>query len=131
MAIFSQKSKDKLATCDDRLQTVFNIVIAEFDCTILAGHRGESEQNALYNSEPKKSQLKFPDSKHNLSPSKAVDVAPYPIDWNDRERFSFFAGRVLTTAEHLGIKMRWGGDWNNDTMLADNKFDDLPHFELI
>jgi len=25
-------------------------------------------------------------------PSDAVDVAPYPIDWNDKERFYYFAG---------------------------------------
>lgn len=131
MPIFSQKSKDKLATCDDRLQTIFNLVVVDFDCTIIAGHRGESEQNALYNADPPKTQVKYPDSKHNSSPSKAVDVAPYPIDWDDRERFSYFAGCVVTTARNLGIGIRWGGDWNGDNILKDNNFDDLPHFELI
>ena len=30
-----------------------------------------------------------------------------------------------------GIPLRWGGDWDVDTELKDNDFDDLPHFELL
>ena len=29
------------------------------------------------------------------NPSRAVDVVPYPIDWDDRERFHLFAGFVI------------------------------------
>ena len=31
----------------------------------------------------------------------------------------------------MGIKIRWGGDWDSDTQVNDNKFDDLVHFEEI
>jgi hypothetical protein len=34
-------------------------------------------------------------------------------------------------ASSMGIKIRWGGDWNGDWKVKDNHFDDLPHFELI
>ena len=61
---------------------------------------------------------------------KAVDVAPYPIDWNDRERFTYFAGYVMGIAAKMGIKLRWGGDWDRDHNLKENSFDDLPHFEI-
>jgi len=64
-------------------------------------------------------------------PSLAVDVAPYPIDWNDRERFCYFAGYVKGIAKSLGTELRWGGDWDRDTQVKDNNFDDLPHFELV
>jgi len=30
----------------------------------------------------------------------------------------------------MGMKIRWGGDWDMDTQTKDNKFDDLVHFEL-
>ena len=30
-----------------------------------------------------------------------------------------------------GVEIRWGGDWDSDTQVKDNKFDDLVHFELI
>mgnify|MGYP005848532571 CR=1 FL=1 len=98
------------------------------DCTILAGHRGQAEQDALFAAG--RSQLKFPSSKHNSTPSKAVDVAPYPIDWGNRDRFNLFAGIVLGVASEKKIGIRWGGDWDGDTDTRDNRFDDLVHFEL-
>jgi hypothetical protein len=30
----------------------------------------------------------------------------------------------------MGINLRWGGDWDQDWEVKDNKFDDFPHFEL-
>ena len=128
MPNYSQRSAAKLATCDDRLQRVFNEVIKQFDCTILQGHRGEEEQNEKFRNGL--SQVRFPDSKHNKQPSLAVDVAPYPIDWHDRERFSYFSGYVKGIARSLDIELRWGGDWDRDTDVKDHNFDDLPHFEL-
>lgn len=129
MPSFSFKSEQKLQTCDPRLIRLFDIVIKGFDCTILEGHRDEDRQNDMLHSG--KSQLAWPGSKHNSSPSLAVDVAPYPIDWNDRERFHYFAGYVKGVAESIGVKIRWGGDWDGDWQVRDNVFDDLPHFELI
>ena len=64
----------------------------------------------------------------------AVDAAPClsgKIDWNDAKFFCLFAGVVLSTASQLGIKIRWGGDWDGDFDLKDQSFIDLPHFELI
>ena len=37
---------------------------------------------------------------------------------------------VTYVALEMGIPLRWGGDWDNDTQLSNNKFDDLVHFEL-
>ena len=76
------------------------------------------------------SKVKFPNGKHNKSPSVAVDVAPYPIDWKDRDRFHYFGGYVLGIAAMMGLRIRWGGDWDMDTQTKDNKFDDLVHFEI-
>ena len=128
MPKFSKKSLSKLETCDKRLQDLFLRVVKKFDCTILEGHRSKDRQNKLF--DEGKSKLKYPKGKHNSLPSKAVDVAPYPIDWNDRERFTYFAGYVLGIAYQMGLKIRWGGDWDMDTKVKDNNFDDLPHFEI-
>lgn len=70
-------------------------------------------------------------SKHNSQPSKAVDVSPYPINWNNKEGFYHFAGFVRATAQQMGIKIRWGGDWNGNFDLKDQNFFDLPHFEIL
>ncbi len=78
-----------------------------------------------------KSQVKFPHGKHNTNPSLAVDAAPYPIDWQDRERFTLFAGFVLCIAASMGVTLRWGGDWDLDWQVRDNSFDDLLHFEIV
>ena len=128
MPRFGKKSKQRLETCDKRLQEVFNEVIKTVDCSVLEGHRSKDRQNALY--KEGKTKVTYPKGRHNSSPSRAVDVAPYPIDWGDRERFHLFAGFVLGIAKSMGINLRWGGDWNSNWQVDDNKFDDFPHFEL-
>ncbi len=126
---FSASSKRHLSTCDERLQRVFNKVIERYDCTIIFGHRNEAAQTLAF--ESGKSKLQWPDSNHNALPSKAVDVMPYPINWSDYQRSAHFAGYVLGVAEEMGIKLRWGGDWDRDGQLKDQRFKDYPHFELV
>jgi peptidoglycan LD-endopeptidase CwlK len=128
MPQFNEVSKKRLLTCDKRLQRVFNEVIKHYDCTVLCGHRGDKEQAEAFRTG--KSKLQFPLSKHNKLPSLAVDVVPYPIDWNDKTRFYHFAGFVIATAKSLGIELTFGGDWNNDFNFKNETFHDLPHFEI-
>ncbi len=129
MPSFSEKSISKLATCDARLQQVLHEVVRNFDCTILEGHRDQERQNRMV--DEGKSQVRWPDGKHNTVPSMAVDVTPYPVVWDDRERQTLFAGYVLATAKTMGIDLRWGGDWSMDFEVRDNQFDDLVHFEIV
>jgi peptidoglycan LD-endopeptidase CwlK len=129
MPLFSDRSNSHLATCDRRLQRLFQRVVQDFDCTVLEGHRDEERQDRMV--EEGKSQVRWPDGKHNTAPSQAVDVTPYPIVWDDRERQTLFAGFVLATAKAMGIDLRWGGDWDSDTEVRDNRFDDLVHFEIV
>ena len=133
MPRYSKRSKSRLATCDKRLQKVFNEVIKHVDCSILEGHRSKERQNRLY--DEKRTKVKYPNGRHNSNPSKAVDVTPYPVKWEDRERQTFFAGFVLGIARSMGINLRWGGNWdmykeNGKWEVADNRFDDFPHFEI-
>jgi peptidoglycan LD-endopeptidase CwlK len=128
MPRFGKRSIGRLQTCDQKLQELFYEVVKHFDCSIIEGHRGEERQNKAY--ADGKSKVKYPNGKHNQNPSIAVDVAPYPIDWSDRDRFHYFGGFVLGVAKEMGMNIRWGGDWNQDTETKDNKFDDLVHFEI-
>ena len=128
MPRFGKRSRSRLSTCDDRLQDLFKEVVKHFDCSVIQGHRGKADQNKAF--DEGRSKLRYPDGNHNATPSKAVDVAPYPIDWSDRDRFHYFSGFVLGIASQMGLKIRWGGDWDRDTQVKDNKFDDLPHFEI-
>ena len=128
MPRFGKTSNSRLETCDMRIQKLFNEVVKHFDCSILEGHRGKKAQNKAY--KEGKSKVVYPDGKHNQIPSVAVDAVPYPIDWEDRERMTYFAGFVLGVALQMDLNIRWGGDWNMNTELKDNNFDDLPHFEI-
>lgn len=128
MAKYSKNSLKELGTCDIRIQNIFHKVIKVWDCTILEGHRTKEQQEKAYKTG--RSQVQYPNSKHNIFPSIAIDVAPYPIDWNDWKRFYHFAGIVIGIAHQMGIKLRWGGNWDSDFSLKDNNFNDLVHFEI-
>lgn len=69
------------------------------------------------------SKLKYPNSKHNKTPSIAVDIIPYPfMGWDNTGDFKLLSDIIKRHAKALDIKIRWGGDWVN--------FVDMPHFEL-
>jgi peptidoglycan L-alanyl-D-glutamate endopeptidase CwlK len=129
MSKFSLLSNEQLATCETRIQRVFSGVIKVFDCKIIEGHRGETLQHLYFRQG--KSKLDWPNGEHNKLPSMAVDAMPWPIDWNDINRICYFAGFVMSTALAMGIKLRWGKDWDGDTDLNDQTFQDGPHYELI
>jgi len=125
MPSFSHSSWEKLAAVHEDLQKVFIKVVETFDCTILEGLRTPERQAQLV-AENKSKTLH---SKHLTG--RAVDVAPYPIDFHDTERFYLFAGYVLGVAQMLGIRLRWGGDWDSDWNVQEETFKDLVHWELV
>jgi peptidoglycan L-alanyl-D-glutamate endopeptidase CwlK len=124
---FSKKSVDRLETCDHRIQMVLKRAITRYDFTVLCGHRNKEEQNDAF--ERGASKLRWPNSKHNKTPSLAVDVAPFPIDWDNLARFRELAAIIMDEADKAGIKLRWGGDFNMNGK-PDDKFVDMPHFEI-
>jgi peptidoglycan LD-endopeptidase CwlK len=130
MARFSSASRNALATCHPELQRLFNRVVEITDCKVIEGHRGKELQEIAFAAG--RSKVHWPNSKHNTSPSVAVDVAPYPIDWKNRERFCFLAGIVEAVAAEMGINIRWGGDFNEDGLNAGDRDNwDMPHYELV
>jgi len=137
MATFGKKSLEKLATCHEDLQKIMNEVIKEYNFTILYGYRTSEEQYKLYkqgrmlvDGKWKKVGRTVTDkdghtnkSKHNSLPSTAIDIAPYPVDWDNYKAFTELAKIVKQSAHSLGITIKWGGDWKSRV--------DMPHFELI
>jgi len=104
-------------------------VIKYYDFSVISGRRYEEEQNELYRKGLSK--LQFPQSTHNSNPSEGVDVAPYPINWKDTRRFDILSGRIMHEANVIGVKIRWGGDWDSDNDVLDQNFNDVGHYELI
>lgn len=119
MPYLSDRSKRRLETCDDRLQSICYAVIELTDFTVLCGHRGREAQTDAYDQGASK--LQWPFSKHNGLPSLAVDLAPYPIDWQDEIAFGRLAGFMLAEAARQGVPLQWGYDlWGWD----------CPHFQV-
>ena len=134
---FSEKSMRRLATCDSRLQILFHKVIKKYDCTILEGHRSSERQMSLFRQGRVQSGVEWMiidprhvvtykdgyanKSNHNYNPSKAVDVAPFPIDWDDIKRFNRFIDYVATVAQELNIEIINGGIFS---------IKDYVHYEL-
>lgn len=127
---FGKRSRERLKGVDSRLINVLNEVVKYFDITVIEGLRSQERQNELV--AQGKSKTKF--GKH--VEGKAVDIAPYPIDWNARDDFHYLGGFVLGVASKMGIDVRWGGDWSDSSLsknartTKDNNFDDLVHFEI-
>jgi len=134
---FSDTSKSRLFTCHRDLQTLFNHVILDFDCTIVCGHRDKADQDKAF--AEGKSKLQYPRSKHNSSPSMAVDAAPFEngsIDWSKSQMiaFAFYVKGIADQLYRIGSmkhRIRLGADWNSDNDIDDETFLDAPHFELI
>lgn len=61
----------------------------------------------------------------------AVDLVPYPVDWNDLSKFDAMAKAMFAAAKELGIQIRWGADWDADGKPREKGESDSPHFELV
>lgn len=62
---------------------------------------------------------------------KAVDLVPYPVDWNDTARFNRLALLMFRAAALENVKIRWGADWDGDGRYREKGEFDSPHFELV
>lgn len=133
MRKWGKASKKHYDTLDHRLQVVMDRVLHEVaDVSIVCGFRREAEQNDLF--DLGRSRVRFPNSKHNHYPSVAVDFQPYPMPQLDNELWAalaYIAGRAIQIGIEEGIALRWGGDWDRDGDLTDNRFDDLFHLEIM
>lgn len=68
----------------------------------------------------------------------AVDMYPYPVslvlqgkakDWEPL--FNQMARDMMQAAKDVGVKIRWGADWDVDNIPRERGETDNPHFELV
>ncbi len=132
MPKFGERSLKNLKFVDPQLQMLCQACIEMYDFSVIYGHRGKEDQERLF--EDGKSKLHWPASKHNSFPSKAVDLAPYPIDWSNKmkslARFYQLSGYMLALASRMGLRIRVGLDWDSDSDFTDQTFNDLGHYEI-
>lgn len=131
MPEFGTRSNAHLQTVHWKLLMIAEEAIKITDFSIVEGYRSNTRQAQLLASGHSKAGPG--DSKHNVFPARAFDFAPYPIDWQDTERFVYVWGVIYAAAYSLGLHndIRWGGDWDRDERMADERFRDYGHVELI
>ena len=135
---FSAASQARLALAHPELQRLMNLARDQIAFEVDDSQRGRAAQEKAFNEH--KSNAHFGQSAHNWSPSIAVDIHPVPLDWNNTKSFIALhdvigdfdpaTGRGRGLALQLKIPIRWGGDWDFDGNMANQKLHDLPHYEL-
>ena len=128
MPKFGKRSKERLKGVDAKLVNVLNELIKIMDVTIIEGVRSKEKQYEYFLKGKSKIDGIKKKGQHQLG--KAVDLAPYPIDWSNRDSFYYMGGMLRGIAQQMGVKVRYGGDWDGDGKTKDNRFDDLVHIEI-
>ena len=137
MFVYGKTSRKNRDSCAPPLMAVMDLGLScsPVDIAIVRGWSPEDVQNMLF--ARGLSTKKWPNSEHNFlldgkPHSKAFDFAPYVdgIPWNDTHAFALVAGVFFAAAQELGVKLRWGGDWNMNGLTPDQSFMDWGHLEI-
>jgi hypothetical protein len=141
VGIFVQRDdRQQLNTVHQDLVRVLEEAVRRvpFDCIVVYGHRTVKEQQALYalGRTKRGARVTWLDginkkSRHNYTPSLAIDVVPFSIvktgEWRETPeslaQLSILGAMAETVAKEFSIEdFAWGGRWK--------KTKDMPHFEL-
>lgn len=136
----SKRSLDKLAECEQDLQTLMAEAIKEspFDFGITWGYRSPVKQNELYQQGRNGNSgniVTYVDgykkkSKHNHMPALAVDIVAYvngEVTWAapvyvEIGTHIMEVAEILFEQDKINNRISWGGNWH--------KFKDWPHFQI-
>lgn len=148
---YGRASTAVFVTLHHDLQLILTDLIRIYNVSLIQGARSVEEQ--IRNIRRRAS--KTLDSRHiprdatgKYDPSKpaiAVDLVPYQKGVNPwpqdsdpsvvrqkkAHRFYFMQGMIFRIAAEHSITIRQGVDWDGDADFLDQKFDDLPHIELV
>lgn len=134
---FSSRSEHWLRTIHPDLKRVFRraLQLGAIDFGVIDGHRGQERQDAYFFGVPQRSKVQWPNGKHNAFPSEAGDLKPWVAGRNmyapGAEKYWYvLVGVIKATAAIEGVAIRCGADWDGDSDMDDQIFDDLGHVEL-
>jgi len=141
---FGNRSNRNLATCHVDLQLIAeeSLKISQVDFGVSEGHRSVEKQLEYFNTGKSKIDGVNKKGKHNYQPSLAMDIYAY-VSGKPKLSFNptylaYLGGVITATAQRLlnegriSHKVRWGYNWDSDGEIGtDQRFNDLPHFELI
>jgi peptidoglycan L-alanyl-D-glutamate endopeptidase CwlK len=142
---FGAASKARLKELHPDLVKVLQraIQLSEIDFTIIEGLRSKQRQAELYAQGRTKPGPKVTWTMNSNHMAKAdgfgyaVDIYPYPVsqvlgkpakDWEPL--FDKIAKAMFAAAKEVGVRIRWGADWDADNLPRERGETDNPHFEL-
>ncbi len=130
----SKRSLDNLKGVNPDLVRVVKraIEITKVDFMVIEGLRTKEKQAALYaqgRTKPGDIVTKTLSSKHITG--HAVDLLAEPYDWKETKNFDAVSEAMFSAAKELGVKIRWGADWDMDGRARERGESDSPHFEMI
>lgn len=152
--VLGQTSRNRLATVHPDLRRVVEraIELTKVDFSVLEGVRSKQRQYELYAqgrtvaelrkagvpnnvlAQPGKQKVTWTLNSNHFAAAdglgRAVDLVPYPVDWNDLAKFDAISKAMFAAAKELGIRIRWGADWNQNGKPRERGESDSPHFEL-
>lgn len=135
----SKQSLQRLERVHPKLQSVVKLAITKTkqDFLVLEGVRTPERQKELYaqgRTKPGQVVTWTLNSNHFVNKvtgfGHAVDLVPYPVDWNDLKKFDEISRAMFEAAKELGVKIRWGADWDMDGKPRERGETDSPHFEI-
>ncbi|MEC4728846.1 M15 family metallopeptidase [Shewanella sp. D64] len=138
MFFLGKRSLERLHRVHPRLVACVSIAVTLTTSDFSVGEtvRTKERQEALYYGTPKKTWTL--NSKHIIQKDgycHAVDLTPLKVgggaDW---EACPIVATAMFAAAKSIGIRIRWGGDWNQNGDSRDEHQRgsyDGPHFEYL
>jgi peptidoglycan L-alanyl-D-glutamate endopeptidase CwlK len=145
---FGSTSRSRLDTVHAKLRKVCEraLELTTVDFMVLEGVRTPERQRQLYGqgrttAECTKAGISVLYAKPHLQKvtwtlksnhfaGRAVDLVPWPIDWNTPAKFNAISRAMFAAAKELGVSLRWGADWDEDGISRERGESDSPHFEL-
>lgn len=123
--VFGQRSEDNLRGVNPQLVAVVRraLLLSTVDFTVIEGLRTAERQRQLL----AERKTKVSHSKHQ--DGLAVDLFPVGGTWQAAE-FIPVHHAMQQASDELGVRIRWGGDFNGDGHDVGNDNWDCPHFEL-
>lgn len=151
--VLGQRSLERLNGVHPDLASVVKraIELTTQDFSVLEGVRTDKRQRELYGQgrtaaelraagvDPKLAKpsmqkvtwtLKSNHFKQKDGYGHAVDLVPYPLDWNALAKFDAIATAMLQAADDIGVTIRWGADWDQDGNWRERGESDNPHWEI-
>jgi peptidoglycan L-alanyl-D-glutamate endopeptidase CwlK len=131
------KHGERLFGVDQRLQAVVRAAaqLVPNDVLVIEGVRTLDRQKQLYaqgRTAPGAICTWTLQSKHigGLAVDVALLEADGSIDWKATANFDRLAEAMFTASRQVGVRLRWGADWDQDGNPRERGETDSPHFEL-